>query len=192
MSVDAVVCEVVSWYGTCVSSVDPVCVVRCPPSLVSSCSAGATGPADRAADDRSAAPSGPLSLQRLGSGSGSGVGTAPPTPSADAAVSGVVAAGTRAGVAGAAGALAVAPPALGSATTASQRASADVSQRLNRRLMLRRVFMQLQSKPGDKGEQVSRAQFRDALASNAAVMAFLGDGKLLQQVAVRSGWLLWP
>ena len=107
-------------------------------------------------------------------------------------MSGVVAAGTRAGVAGAAGALAVAPPALGSATTASQRASADVSQRLNRRLMLRRVFMQLQSKPGDKGEQVSRAQFRDALASNAAVMAFLGDGKLLQQVAVRSGWLLWP
>ena len=73
----------------------------------------------------------------------------------------------------------------GSGSSSSGSGSVDVSQRLNRRLMLRRVFMQLQSAPGDKGERVGRAQFRDALAANGPVMAFLGGSALLDRVAVR-------
>jgi hypothetical protein len=61
----------------------------------------------------------------------------------------------------------------------------DVSQRLNRRLMLRRVFMQLQSKPGDKSELVSRRQFHTALTADAAIMGFLGGSSVLARVTVR-------
>ena len=65
-------------------------------------------------------------------------------------------------------------------------AAFDVSVRLSRRLQLRRVFMQLQSRPGDKTESVSRKQFHDALVSNDALLPFLQATPLLKQLAVRS------
>lgn len=66
----------------------------------------------------------------------------------------------------------------------AQPASFDVSVRLNRRLMLRRVFMQLQIRPGDKTESISKKRFHDALMSNEAVMAYLRTTTLMQQLQV--------
>jgi hypothetical protein len=63
----------------------------------------------------------------------------------------------------------------------------DVSVRLNRRLMLRRIFMQLQSRPGDKTESVAKRRFHDALASNDAVLPFLRSTTLLDQLKDESG-----
>jgi hypothetical protein len=84
-----------------------------------------------------------------------------------------------------------APPPLPAAATVSSPSvrtpSVDVSQRLNRRLMLRRVFMQLQSKPGDKGELISREQFHKALSSHEGIMSFLSGSSVLARVAVRVG-----
>ena len=77
-----------------------------------------------------------------------------------------------------------------SAAPAAGSTTIDVSQRLNRRLALRRTFMQLQSRPGDSREPVPRADLVRALAANVGVAAFLSGGALLDRVAVRGSLLM--
>ncbi len=59
----------------------------------------------------------------------------------------------------------------------------DVARRLNRRLALRRLFMQLQVQPGS-AEPVPRAAYVAALRGSVVVMSFLGHSSVLATLEV--------